>query len=931
MDKQLRQSLVADWGADLPPDHLTEAILAAGLAEHAITDRQRWGLGALDGAALLNEVRKQVVQALDEDQFVRWSWPSLDIIDMFDARDAYAAITRLPMRVAIQPTTPWGSISAQLQPVVQMFTKPSRAVTAFVEETDRGGWGYGLVSWPLRIGFATDPTSQSIEQALDRVLSHPELIESVDAGPCDVLVIGSPMSELLSDGLGLSDGPFVGSDTDPDSGPTLVIAIGELDIDGSDADTIARAIMNHTNSVGVHLCACGPQPGAAWLNQFIEHLSHDEPVDRALMSADDWLYGVGYSLLGDRAIESMRLSFIVSQVREWFWAKRDLAIEVSDSIRDRLPDFPAVTQVTSGEIADYLRDHADRFQYDHESQEATGIAGIVRSAGGLPEQVIWGAGPPEMLGPDPADEHGPRRLGADVIVDGHVLEQAFVADVPNLVRVTIGRTATHQTGEGLPEPDFEDKDEVELPVWARAGGSVHDGSITLPRDRRREATKPFEFEVTPTAGERVEIEIVVYQPDAHNVLQAALLCGDVADSLTDEANALESISIVVVDVQSFTAAPSAAPRGSIVHSSSGGLVTGASDPVPIAIDAAAARQWTTDTVADIEKGAAGEEMLDIPIEELLVQLAGRGAVRLSKLSELHPFIDFPRIQVVSLVKHDVFPIEFLYSGPKPVNGAQLCSNWRESLRQDECPTCSATGPLDGSTVCPSQFWSMSKVIEHHGPADGPNTVFSVTGFRTLEQDRIGPLEPVLIGVSKAVLEVEPTALTDLSDALGSASEATDWGRWTELIEQTTPGLLIAMPHQEQVIEFGTETPALELGGQFESTFSEAYVTNRAAPPGPVMLLLGCNTAVGGGRALSSFASIFRSYGASLVVSSLGEVIAKQAPLAASAFLSNLAGVLAQSPGSLGEVLLKTRRTLLADGKLLPLMLVNHGDPDWSVL
>jgi hypothetical protein len=60
------------------------------------------------------------------------------------------------------------------------------------------------------------------------------------------------------------------------------------------------------------------------------------------------------------------------------------------------------------------------------------------------------------------------------------------------------------------------------------------------------------------------------------------------------------------------------------------------------------------------------------------------------------------------------------------------------------------------------------------------------------------------------------------------------------------------------------------------------------------------------------------------------VIALQAPKAAAAFIHELAKVMKQPNASLGEALLKTRRALLADHKLLPLMLVSHGDTDWGV-
>jgi hypothetical protein len=192
---------------------------------------------------------------------------------------------------------------------------------------------------------------------------------------------------------------------------------------------------------------------------------------------------------------------------------------------------------------------------------------------------------------------------------------------------------------------------------------------------------------------------------------------------------------------------------------------------------------------------------------------------------------------------------------------------------------------------------------------------------------------VVLGASQRVEAEAAAALRELEDAaetaFGEGQPVRGWTQWKQAVRATSPELLVAIPHQEQTDTLFGPSSGLELGGQVEDTFDSDFVSSATAGPGPVVLLLGCHT----GRAeddLASFAARFRGYGAAVVISSLGKVIAKEAPTVSRALLDELAGAIQGASPTIGDALLKTRRALLAKSFLLPLMLIAHGDGDWEV-
>jgi hypothetical protein len=99
---------------------------------------------------------------------------------------------------------------------------------------------------------------------------------------------------------------------------------------------------------------------------------------------------------------------------------------------------------------------------------------------------------------------------------------------------------------------------------------------------------------------------------------------------------------------------------------------------------------------------------------------------------------------------------------------------------------------------------------------------------------------------------------------------------------------------------------------------------------PIVLLLGCDTAVAE-RELQSFVAQFRENGAALVVGTIAAVLGQHAAPVAQALARALHEAAAgQEDATFGVVMRDIRRKLVADGQLMSLCLAAYGDADWRL-
>jgi hypothetical protein len=161
----------------------------------------------------------------------------------------------------------------------------------------------------------------------------------------------------------------------------------------------------------------------------------------------------------------------------------------------------------------------------------------------------------------------------------------------------------------------------------------------------------------------------------------------------------------------------------------------------------------------------------------------------------------------------------------------------------------------------------------------------------------------------------------------------DWNQWVEVIRTTAPSTLVILPHHEyrggfEYLQLGAETTGDRDGhpGYLKSLLVKMkHVKSRAQDPGPVVLLLGCETQVAR-ISFESFVSRFRTAGAAVVIATLATVLGRDAGPVAKVLLDELSGATEQRR-TIGDVVLSAKRKLLLRGIPMALGITTYGGAD----
>jgi hypothetical protein len=359
--------------------------------------------------------------------------------------------------------------------------------------------------------------------------------------------------------------------------------------------------------------------------------------------------------------------------------------------------------------------------------------------------------------------------------------------------------------------------------------------------------------------------------------------------------------------------------------------------------------------ADLEQGAQPlYEDLDIALQELwynrsalddleavdvLRTLARAGAELRDDLFDRLPAAARDRFSgsdPIQLVVRDTtvdIPLEQFYDFPPPhPTDSVLCAGAREALTTGTCPHCGETGTRD--VICPMGFWGLRRVIERRvvdPDPSGPQPL-RLTSSTTTDRPLLAVLDNALVARSERVEEPWVEVLYgSLREADVGLSLADNWTEWSQAVSgDRPPPLLIAMPHVDQA----GRASSLEIGSERleRVDLSEQYVCfppHTDDRPGPLVLLLGCETAVAP-VAHRTMTSRFLTKGAAIVLGTRVPVIAEAAPVVGAAIIRALVAQSDDDELVFGEAMLAARRQLVAEGQLVALALVALGDGGWRV-
>lgn len=319
-----------------------------------------------------------------------------------------------------------------------------------------------------------------------------------------------------------------------------------------------------------------------------------------------------------------------------------------------------------------------------------------------------------------------------------------------------------------------------------------------------------------------------------------------------------------------------------------------------------------------------------------------------KLKDSLPEGALERLQVVQVDPTAFIPVEFVYDLPAPANDARLCKNWEGALEGKPCtpahhPVDDALGDL--KVVCPSGFWSVSKVIERQvvkeiEAADLKGSRFGIRAEPTERRPRLAPPSDALFAWSDRLDNTVAGASRRMHQALkkatGHATSVRTWREWASTISQRKPSLLVLLSHTTEgaprSLEIGPEGTDEPAGAERRALgqVNQKLVKARQQDA-PVLFLLGCDTAVAD-RQLYSFVAGFRDAGAAVVIGTITPVHGELAAAVVETLVDQLAAAAKRKDRAVrfGELMREGRRLLLRKGRLTALSAAAFGDADWLV-
>lgn len=573
---------------------------------------------------------------------------------------------------------------------------------------------------------------------------------------------------------------------------------------------------------------------------------------------------------------------------------------------------------------------------------------------------------PEMTPPPNIADVEERRINVRILHQGKP-RNSFVAGADNTIRCWIGLQEKDSAAADQPIAKLDIPPEglpltVQL-VWRDASGQDHTDSkpMLLPPGRTARTgdcdlllhvpageryvsaeilfryngslfeavrVEAFALDANETEGPQHEIRVrvqasrrkVIELPDRHKV-DATIVYGDDNPGTAPVEGALGSPSLRVFGTNQV---------GSFDLS-----------------DAKTAIKWLNETLFTTEKlvvrrhaagNAPAQEELDADdpdVRVLLRDMARHGAGLYNQLIDQGFTDPGDRIQVLNLEPNSYVPIEFVYDRGYPVTKAKLCMDGLHALHTGAaaCPVCSAPVAADQRSnaplICVFGFWSLRKVIERVEVGAGGQPSVPAQQRRSL---------PVIDAAAFASSHIVPedernTTRKVLQESFSQFYMAEDWQQWADAVKQQPP-LLVVLPHHGvqsalDYLEIGDEALDEDLGKLSHAQITPQFINPDGRDPGPIVLLLGCQTAAQSDTGYVGITRRIQQQHASIVLGTLAQILGRHAAPLARELVAQLTAV-DDPTADFGTIMLLVRRRMLARGYLMAMCLVALGDAEWRL-
>jgi hypothetical protein len=836
--------------------------------------------------------------------------------------------------------------------------------------------------WPLRLGFLGDSAADRLRDSVDRGIGFRTLVEPLEvrdrSTPCDLLVVSTAFADPLETLEPFGDDVEVG----------CIAFIGQ---EVRSAKVIVRDVVPRLASMeirawGVAFIEPGQTSIVAFLNEIIRHVSHDQTFDVAIANATKWLPAPPPILLADpRSLERARLSVFATRLVAALppiaarpprpSSPRPVRRPVSRNgggrrratprrASPRGAKAPPRRAPTTGDVVGVpeefkhfgdLATHVEREtlawavrtreSYLHESDAAEDLATTSRA---MTSRI-------EAAAPKPR----PRRIQAEVYRSTSKgtfprrTRSALRPQTPHAIDVSIGFGTRRQlTADRLLDVSFlpQDRRSHRLDVVFQEIGSTRKPQtkrLLLPPD---DESKPSRFTfTTPDSGIYRARIIVAYRS---RVLQ----------SVRFEADVTGPGRRVGTDPLRLTV--EASPRATMSdlgHRRSFDLALVANhDERGRRVLAALARNNAKTFSADELDETIDwfERKLTRVNDKPLSRLRSRATVTLlrdfaQKGSEIFYYLGrwevlknvagSDRVQLVPGDPDAFFPIEFVYDKDMPVDDAPLCEGAETALRTGACPATCPPGGDQASVVCPLGFWCLSKVIERHAFVPGAigTREYSLLAEPATGRDRLSMFKGAAYAASDLVDQGRRGSIERVHSALDAVVNPPidvdrTWDGWKARLKDGSRSLLVIICHTAEKRSSSGSVVQLEIGASGAEEWLAVnrvkgpYVVGTAKPPPtPVVMLIGCSTAVTK-LPFQDPPGRFQYAGASIVLSTMSTILGRHAAAVTAGLINRLAALAAERDRTFGDALLQVRREMLADDVPMVLALAAFGDADWRL-
>ncbi len=692
----MRRALFGEWGTGLDDDAFACAVAACGVL-HARPRRARGASpGAAPGEASLADALRS---AAGDETLVAWRFPSDRMLraggafsgaaELADAWRAFRDSRPPLLRLALDPSTvaPTGVAAADLPALLQVLAHPAARVdAAFVawRPGQRAAW-----KWPLRLGLLDDAKSAEVGVRVGALYPARDLSRAFrlcrDEGQCDVAVLpGSPrtsLARILASPVGERAG--------------LVLFTGGCAGAAAQDHAVLQMIADEMRASGIAaLSKPLPDPGL-FVNDLINHLSHNMPLDVALfLAARDADAGPPILFLDPRFVERSQLASVARAMARKLERAGATPVAMTRGLSERI-GVPPSAPVTARAAGKALRRSIPDFGFAGESHEATALA----RANPAVEAALAEAN---------AGRRDPRYVQAQVerIAAGRSerVEQALVAGERACVKVRIGPddAAWLNPVNRVPFPDEllpVDEDEHRLTVTLSEPHHLSEPLVASVTMGQTGASSVAHFELVPRPGQppfRARITVT----HRNRVLQTALLRARVLEP-GEAPSADDRVTVEVEAVVRPLLHDLAGRRRFDVALAVNHTDQGQPTMLGLADDHAVLRGMTSiaaklDAISKrlsvvaasskrYAKGLEDDEGVD-----LLRFLANKGRDLYDFLihDQADPVLgerlrNADYVQIVSLSPDAYFPAEFLYEFAVPADDAQVCPAALQALKNDD--------------------------------------------------------------------------------------------------------------------------------------------------------------------------------------------------------------------------------------------------------